>query len=95
LTVPPSRENVVLVGKKPVMNYVVACVTFFNAGADQVVVKARGRVISKAVDTVELLRRGFIKDLEIRKIDIGTQEIGGAEGQKSSVSEIEITIAKP
>lgn len=95
MTAPPTRENVVLIGKKPVMNYVVACVTFFNAGADQVVVKARGRVISKAVDTVELLRRGFIKDLEIRKIDIGTQEIGGAEGQKSSVSEIKIIIAKP
>jgi len=95
LTVPPSRENIVFVGKKPVMNYVVACVTFFNAGADQVVVKARGHVISKAVDTVELLRRGFIKDLEIRKIDIGTQEMSGTEGQISSVSEIEITIAKP
>ena len=95
MTVPPSRENIVFVGKKPVMNYVVACVTFFNAGADQVVVKARGHVISKAVDTVELLRRGFIKDLEIRKIDIGTQEMSGTEGQISSVSEIEITIAKP
>jgi len=95
LTTPPSRENLVLVGKKPVMNYVVACVTFFNAGADQVVVKARGHIISKAVDTVELLRRGFIKDLEIRKINIGTQEMSGAEGQTSSVSEIEITIAKP
>lgn len=95
MTVPPSRENIVFIGKKPVMNYVVACVTFFNAGVDQVVVKARGHIISKAVDTVELLRRGFIKDLEIRKINIGTQEMSGAEGQMSSVSEIEITIAKP
>jgi len=38
-----KAENVVLIGRKPVMNYVVACITFFNAGEKQVVVKARGR----------------------------------------------------
>lgn len=27
-----KAENVVLIGRKPVMNYVVACITFFNAG---------------------------------------------------------------
>jgi len=35
-------ENIVPVGKKPVMNYVVACILFFNSGAEKVVVKARG-----------------------------------------------------
>ena len=89
-----KAENVVLVGRKPVMNYVVACITFFNAGEKQVVVKARGRVISRAVDTVELLRRAFVKDLEIKNIDIGTEELVRAEGQKSNVSTIEITVAK-
>jgi DNA-binding protein len=89
-----KSENVVLVGRKPVMNYVVACITFFNAGEKQVVVKARGRVISRAVDTVELLRRAFVKDLEIKNIDIGTEELVRAEGQKSNVSTIEITVAK-
>jgi len=88
-------ENVVLIGIKPVMNYVVACITFFNAGEKQVVVKARGRAISRAVDTIELLRRGFVKDLEVKKIDIGTQELVRAEGgRKSNVSTIEITVAK-
>jgi len=89
-----KAENVVLVGRKPVMNYVVACITFFNAGEKQVVVKARGRVISRAVDTIELLRRAFVKDLEIKKIDIGTEELVRAEGQRSNVSTIEITVAK-
>jgi len=42
-----KAENVVLIGRKPVMNYVVACITFFNAGEKQVVVKARGRAISE------------------------------------------------
>lgn len=73
-------ENVVLIGRKPVMNYVVACLTFFNAGEKQVVVKARGRAISRAVDSVELLRRGFVKDLEVRNIDVGTEELVRAEG---------------
>ncbi len=88
-------ENVVFIGRKPVMNYVTACITFFNSGEKQVIVKARGRAICRAVDTVELLRRAFIKDLEIKHIDIGTEELVRAEGgQKSNISTIEITVTK-
>ena len=89
-----KNDNVVLIGKKPVMNYVTACITFFNSGEKQVVIKARGRAISRAVDTVELLRRAFIKDLEINSIDINTEELFKIEGQKSNVSTIEINVAK-
>ena len=89
-----QTENVVLIGKKPVMNYVTACITFFNSGEKQVIVKARGRAISRAVDSVELLRRAFVKDLEIKRIDINTEELVRAEGQKSNVSTIEIAISK-
>ena len=63
-----KSDNIVLIGKKPVMNYVTACITFFNNGEKQVVVKARGRAISRAVDTVELLRRAFVKNLEIKSV---------------------------
>jgi DNA-binding protein len=89
-----QTENVVLIGRKPVMNYVTACITFFNSGEKQVVVKARGRAICRAVDTVELLHRAFVKDLEIKRIDINTEELVRAEGQKSNVSTIEITVSK-
>ena len=89
-----KAENVVLIGRKPVMNYVVACITFFNAGEKRVVVKARGQAISRAVDTIELLRRAFVKDLEIKSIDIGTERLVRAEGQESNVSTIEITVTK-
>jgi DNA-binding protein len=89
-----QTENVVLIGRKPVMNYVTACITFFNSGEKQVIVKARGRAICRAVDTVELLRRAFIKDLEIKQIDIGTEELVRAEGQKSNISTMEITVTK-
>jgi DNA-binding protein len=90
-----QTENVVLIGRKPVMNYVTACITFFNSGEKHVVVKARGRAICRAVDTVELLRRAFIKDLKIESIAINTEELFRAEGgQKSNVSAIEITVSK-
>jgi len=90
-----TNENVVLVGKRPVMNYVVACLTFFNSGAKKVVVKARGRAISRAVDTIELLRRAFVKDLQLQGVSISTEEVTRAEGQKANVSAIEITVTKP
>lgn len=89
-----NNDNVVLIGKKPVMNYVTACITFFNSGEKQVIVKARGRAISRAVDTVELLRRAFVKDLEINFIRIDTEELFKVEGEKSNVSTIEIVVAK-
>ena len=90
-----EQQNVVLVGKKPVMNYVVACLTLFNAGKETITVKARGLVISNAVDTVELLRRSFMKYLEIQKITIGSQEFQKANGIKSTVSTIDIVISRP
>jgi DNA-binding protein len=90
-----QTDNVVLIGRKPVMNYVTACITFFNSGEKQVVVKARGRAICRAVDTVELLRRAFVKDLEIQHIDINTEEMVRAEGgQKSNISTMEIAVTK-
>lgn len=88
-------DNVVFIGRKPVMNYVTACITFFNRGEKAVIVMARGRAICKAVDTVELLRRAFVKDLAIDSININTEEMDRAEtGQKSNISTIEITISK-
>ncbi|MEM2440322.1 MAG: DNA-binding protein Alba [Candidatus Bathyarchaeia archaeon] len=90
-----ANESTVLIGKKPVMNYVLACLTFLNSGAQKIVIKARGRAISRAVDTVELLRRAFAKDLQVKDIVIGTEEVVRGEGQKSNVSTIEITVVKP
>jgi len=93
-TAAPREENTVFIGKKPVMNYVVACLTFFNAGGKEVTVKARGRAISRAVDTIELLRRAFVKDVAVKNINVGTEEVTREEGRRSNVSTIEITVAK-
>jgi DNA-binding protein len=90
-----ADDNTVFVGQKPVMNYVIACLTCFNSGGSKVIVKARGQAISKAVDTVELLRRAFVKNLQVNEINIGTEEVPRVEGQLAKVSSLEITVAKP
>jgi DNA-binding protein len=89
-----SQENQVLIGKKPLMNYVVASLTLFNHGAEEVVLRARGRAISRAVDVAEMLRRVFIKDLTVKAITIGSEEVQRAEGGTANVSIMEITLKK-
>ena len=89
-----QQQDVVLVGKKPVMNDVIACLTLFNAGQQTITVKARGGVISNAVETVELLRRAFIKDLMIRGITIGSKEFEKLNGSVGTVSTIDIVVSK-
>ncbi|MEM0025376.1 MAG: DNA-binding protein Alba [Zestosphaera sp.] len=91
----PTSSNVVLVGKKPVMNYVLATLTLLNQGVPEIVVKARGRAIGKAVDTVEIVRNRFLPDkVVIKDIRIGSQVVTSAEGRQSRVSTIEIIISK-
>jgi DNA-binding protein Alba len=91
-----SENNSVLIGRKPVMNYVLACITLFHGGAKEVDVKARGRAISRAVDVVEVIRRRFLPDVQIKKIGIGTDQLPPREegGSPSNVSTIEITLQK-
>ena len=91
----PSAANVVLVGKKPVMNYVLAVLTLLNQGVNEVIVKARGRAISKAVDTVEIVRNRFLPGkIDVRDIKIGSQTITSPDGRQTRVSTIEIIISK-
>jgi DNA-binding protein len=94
----PRESNAVLIGRKPAMNYVLACITLYHGGAGEVKVKARGRAISRAVDVVEIVRRRFLPDVKIKGIDIGTQQLPAREGEDgrgpSNVSTIEITLTK-
>jgi DNA-binding protein len=78
------------------MNYVLACITLFHGGANEVMVKARGRAISRAVDVVEVTRRRFMPDLKVKKIDVGTDQLAPTEGggTPTNVSTIEITLVK-
>ena len=89
-----SDENTIFIGRKSVMSYVLACVTQLNSGADEIVLKARGRSISRAVDVAEILRTRFMNDLKIKDIKIGTETINTSEGDTANVSAIEITLGR-
>ena len=90
---PQTSRDFVIVGLKPVMNYVVACMTLFNAGTEIVRLKARGKHITKAVDTINMLRSVFLKDLVVKKVEIGTDKHMSDDGRELSVSTIEIRIS--
>lgn len=87
-------ENIIYIGNKPVMNYVLAVVTQMNSGATEVYLKARGKAISRAVDVAEIVRNRFIPDSEVTDIEIATEEIENHEGLTSNVSTISIQIVK-
>ena len=93
---PKSRrdESVVFVGSKPLMSYITACVTQLNRNPEELVIKARGRAISRAVDVAEVLRNRFMPDLIVRQIDISTEQVKTAEGNVATVSAMEITLVR-
>jgi DNA-binding protein len=93
-----SREpNVIYVGRKPPMNYVLGIITSFSgSNAKEVTLKARGQAITTAIDAVEITRHRFMKELNIGKITIGTEEMPPREGEGRArmVSTIEITLTR-
>jgi DNA-binding protein len=90
-----TDQNVVYIGRKPEMSYVLAVMTHLNrSDAKEVVLKARGSAITTAVDMAEVTRRRFMENLQIDKIDVGTEELTQQDGRKRSVSTIEITLKR-
>jgi DNA-binding protein len=89
-----SKENIVYVGSKPVMNYCLAVLTSLKAGDGTVTLKARGRAISTAVDVAEVTRNRFLEDLSIEEIQINTEELPSSEGGTRNVSSMAIVLKK-
>jgi len=92
-----KESGIVFIGNKPPMSYVLAIITSLSASnAKEITLKARGRAITTAVDTAEITRRRFIKDLKVSKIAIGTEEMPAREGENRArmVSTMEITLTK-
>jgi len=90
------ENNAVLIGNKPVMNYVLACITLFHSGSKEVKVKARGKAISRAIDVAEVVRKRFLPDVKVKKVGIGTDQMEAREenGNLTNVSTIEITLQR-
>ena len=90
-----GESNIVYIGRKPPMSYVMAVITSFTGSdAKDITLKARGRSITTAVDAAEITRRKFMKELNVSKITIGTEELQQEEGGTRNVSTIEITLTR-
>ena len=92
-----DKDNIIFVGIKPFMNYVTGVVMQFqNKGQKEVIISARGKFVSKAVDVVEVARRTFLKDenIQIKDIEISSEQFENKEGKRIFVSAIEITLVK-
>jgi len=87
-------DNVVFVGQKPTMSYVLAVITQFSGSLKEVHLKARGRSISRAVDVAEIVKNRFLQDVKVNDIEIGTEEREVEEGNKINVSTIDIKLSK-
>ena len=93
-----QKDNTVFIGEKPFMNYVTAVVTQFKTkGEKEVIVKARGKFISRAVDVVEVASKKFLVEekIKVKDIKINSEEFENKEGRKVSVSTIDIILEKP
>jgi archaea-specific DNA-binding protein len=79
-----TSDNSIFIGNKPFMNYVTSVVMQFTTkDASEVIVKARGKFISRAVDVTEVASKRFLPEqINIKDIQIGSE------------STIEIILAK-
>jgi DNA-binding protein len=92
-----DKDNVIFVGIKPFMNYVTGIVMQFqNKGQKEVFVSARGKFISKAIDVIEVARRTFLKeeDIKIDDIKISSEQFENKDGKRIFVSAIEVKLTK-
>lgn len=86
----------VFIGGKPFMNYVTGVVMQFTTqDAKEVIIKARGKFISRAVDVAEVVRKRFLENqVDLKGIKIESEEFENKEGRQVRVSTIEITLNK-
>jgi DNA-binding protein len=95
----PVEKNpeVIFIGNKPPMSYVMAVITAMSSGTiNEIMLKARGKAITTAVDVAEITTNRFLKDLKVTAIGIGTEEMPPREGDNRSrmVSTMEIKLTK-
>jgi archaea-specific DNA-binding protein len=91
-----TSDNFIYIGSKPFMNYVTSVVIQFTTKeALEVLVRARGQFITRAVDVAQVACNRFLKDhVRVKDVSIGSEEFTNAEGKDVRVSTIDIILAK-
>lgn len=89
-----GQENVVLVGKKPMVNYMLALIEVFNSSPSaEVKVKARGKAICKAVDVISAVKARYFKNLYVKSFTADYEDVTVEGGGKTRLPAVEIVVA--
>jgi archaea-specific DNA-binding protein len=91
-----EEKKTVIVGQsKPLLNYVTACITMFNSGAHQVVLRARGEAINMSVEVAQMLKKRFMSNVEISNIVIDGENVISRDGRQLNLPVLEIELSIP
>jgi archaea-specific DNA-binding protein len=90
-----APQNHIYVGKKPVMSYAMSALIQLSQ-AGEVVIKARGLAIGRAVDVAEIVTKRLGNGaFAVKNISIATEQVKSADtGEMRNVSSIEILVGK-
>ena len=89
-----SNDNTIFVGSKPLVNYIRGVITqFTKREAGEVVIRSRGKFISKAVDVAEVARRSMEGNIQIKDVKIGSESFE-SEGKKTNISTMDISLIR-
>jgi DNA-binding protein len=86
-------DNVIYIGKKPTIGYVLAVLTQLSQNVPEVIIRARGKQISRAVTVLELLKRKYRPDIKVKSITTSSEELQSKDGKTVRVSAIEIVVS--
>jgi DNA-binding protein len=87
-------RNAVFIGKKPLMTYVTATLVQL-ANEPTVVIKARGKSITRAVDVAQIIvKRMDTLGYKIGPVKVGTETVSSEDGRTRNVSTIEVSISR-
>ena len=91
-----SDDNSIFIGNKPFMNYITGVVMQFTTkNSSEVIIKARGKFISRAVDVAEVACKRFLEgQAKVDDVNINSEEFENKEGKQVRVSTIEILMSK-
>ena len=89
-----ASPNTVFIGKKGTMAYVLGVMTQMNQGQTEVLIKARGKSISTAVDVAEVVKNKPENDVKIAEINTSTEAVTSSDGKNLRISSIEIKMVK-
>src|ERR671926_895197 len=87
-------NNEIFIGKKPLMTYVTATLVQL-ANEPTVIIKARGKSITRAVDVAQIIvKRMDTLGYKIGPVNIGSEIVKSDDGRTRNVSTIEISISR-